>query len=1493
MSETIDNRVVSITFDNRQFERGVAETLTSIAKLEKSLNFESAGAGIAGVSAAMDHVNFGGLAAGIENISSKFTAMGAVGFTVISNLTTAALDFAKKTAGDILGPVITGGKSRAENIEQAKFLFRGLGLDVEAGMQAALNAVKGTAFGLDEAAKIAAQFGATGIAVGKDMTSALRGIAGAAALTGTSFAEMGDIFVSSAGTGVVNTQDLQQFATRGLNAASAVAKELGITEQAVREMASAGELDFKTFAKAMDSAFGEHATKANETFSGALANMRAAMSRLGASFFGPQMEQSRDLFNALTPVIDNITKALQPLIGAVLVFGGSANQGLIKMLKDLDTGPFALGIALITDGLTAFYKLIVQIKDIAVGVFKDMFPDTEAHKFVDFALGFRDFAQSLTITGETAGKIASVFRGLFSIFTIGWTILKELGGLFFDLVGTFYKFSGTGVGEFFSKTADSLAAMKASLVDGGGIAAFFDSISQTIQHPIESLQKFADYVTGLFDGVDIPGAGLFADLMDRISARFETLAAFGRGVGDVFGWLSDRLQGVRDALSEAWDYISGWFADLGNRLAEVISPADFDAAVDAVNVGLIGGILVTLRKFLNGGLRLDLGGGFFEQVSGVLDQLTGTLKAMQQQVKADILVKIAKAVAILTASVLVLSLIDSGALTRSLTALAVGFGQLVAAMAILNKIAADPKGAAQMALLSGGMIALSSALLILSGAVAILAQLSPEELALGLGGIAVLLTEVTVAAIPLSKNSGGLISAGIGMGFLAAGLVVMSIAVRAFAGLDWQEMVKGFGGIAVGLGLVIGALHLVPEDMPLIAAEILAISAAMVVMAFAVGQFAQMSWEELGKGLLGVAVALAIIVTALHAMPDDLGTSAGQIILVAGAMVVLATAVRMLAELSLDELIRGLGGVALALGVMVVAMNAMTGTIAGAAALVIATAALYGLSQVISIFAKLSLEEIAKGLLAIVAVMVVLGIAATLMAPATVALLEFGLAMTAVGLGFALFGVGAFLVAKAFEALAGSTEAGAKNVVNSLVIISGAIPAMAQAIAQGLIELLEVVIKALPGLIKGLTVVLEKLLETVIKLAPKIAEALVAIISEALKAMGIIIPQAIDLGIKLLEYFLMGVRDNISLIVQLGGDILTNFLQGIADNIGNVVTAAFNILTAFINAISANIQMLIDAGSNMIVNVVLGFTQNVSKIASAITLMITTFLTEIGRNGQKIVDAGGNMIIGLIWGISRKAQDIVTAGTNAAISFLDGMISNAVNFVDRLGSLIVKLLDGMTQAIKKHDDDIAESGGKLAHAIIDAIIKVVKGAGGEVVKAVTGVFGSAVDGVKSFLGINSPSRVFMEIGDSMMEGLVKAVNADKTAENAVVDKAIGITSVFGSTLQAIPDALLNMDEFNPTITPVLDLTQVQKDSKAISAYLGTTPLEAGVSTAQANDISTATNTPPEDTSLTPTAGPTSVTFEQNNYSPKALTTGDIYKSTRSQLALAKEELAIP
>ena len=215
-------------------------------------------------------------------------------------------------SGAVSGLIATGGIARALNIEQAQYMLKQMGMDVQTVMDNANTAVKGTAFGLDEAAKAAALFGSAGVNAGEEMTRTLQMTAGIAAMSGSGMMDIADILTTVAAKGRVTSVELNRLTQRGINATAALAKSLNKTQAEIKDMVSKGQIDFQTFTDAMYETFGQAAYGANDTFQGALANTRAALSRLGAKFATPGLDSLKNILQVLMKSIDAVSGLLDP-----------------------------------------------------------------------------------------------------------------------------------------------------------------------------------------------------------------------------------------------------------------------------------------------------------------------------------------------------------------------------------------------------------------------------------------------------------------------------------------------------------------------------------------------------------------------------------------------------------------------------------------------------------------------------------------------------------------------------------------------------------------------------------------------------------------------------------------------------------------------------------------------------------------------------------------------------------------------------------------------------------------------------------------------------------------------------------------------------------------------------------------------------------------------------------------------------------------------------
>lgn len=240
------------------------------------------------------------------------------------------------------GGALKAGMSRLTAIDDARFKLQGLGNDtqkVQSIMDNALESVKGTAFGLDEAATTAASAVAAGITPGEKLTGYLKLTADTAAIAGTSLAEMGSIFNKVQTSGKAFTGDLNMLSDRGLPVFKWLQDEYKVTGEELSKMVSEGKVDAATFQRVIGQYIGGAAQEMGGSIRGQLANLKAAYSRFGAELAGPLMAAVSPLTTAFTGAFDKITAAIKPYTAQLAgVIGPWAQDMANKLTAWLDNG---------------------------------------------------------------------------------------------------------------------------------------------------------------------------------------------------------------------------------------------------------------------------------------------------------------------------------------------------------------------------------------------------------------------------------------------------------------------------------------------------------------------------------------------------------------------------------------------------------------------------------------------------------------------------------------------------------------------------------------------------------------------------------------------------------------------------------------------------------------------------------------------------------------------------------------------------------------------------------------------------------------------------------------------------------------------------------------------------------------------------------------------------------------------------------------------------
>lgn len=403
-NSTVEERIVEMRFDNKQFESGVKQTMSTLDKLKEKLVFKNDVKGLDNIQNSINRIDLSVAMRGIDAFQQKLSGLQIFGKRIVENLADDFYGAIKKVENGIRGvfqQISTGGANRALNIEQAKFQLEGLHIaweDIKGDID---YAVSGTAYGLDAAARVAAQLSASQVQVGDDMKAALRGISGVAAMTNSSYEEIGRIFSQVAGAGRLYTQDMLQMSSRGLNIAAALGQQLGHTEAEIREMVTKGQIDFKTFATAMNEAFGEQATKANDTYTGSLSNVKAALSRIGADIKAGHFETLRLIFVDLIAKINEFKKAFKPVENVIIEVEAAVGKLLQKIISMVDVTKLVSRIAKPVEKVG---KRILEVVDVVTAALEQVDAPLKAMK--EFAYVSREAAMQMSGFGDAVKSTA-------------------------------------------------------------------------------------------------------------------------------------------------------------------------------------------------------------------------------------------------------------------------------------------------------------------------------------------------------------------------------------------------------------------------------------------------------------------------------------------------------------------------------------------------------------------------------------------------------------------------------------------------------------------------------------------------------------------------------------------------------------------------------------------------------------------------------------------------------------------------------------------------------------------------------------------------------------------------------------------------------------------------------------------------------------------------------------------------------------------------------
>lgn len=1416
MSNSIDQRVVEMKFENEKFEKGIATSLKSLENLKKGLdtkdyakNFNST---LSQIANATKNVSFSAMAAGIQSIQDRFSTLGIIGMRVIQNLTDTMMNFATKTVRFVTDAVVSGGVRRAMNIENAHFQLQGLLKDeerVQAVMDDAMWSVDGTAYAYDEAAKAASQFAASGLEAGDEMRSALRAITGVAAMTNSDYESISRIFTTVAGNGRLMGEQLLSLSSRGLNAAATLAEYfnkvndgstdasdsvteyvrtltggLQIGEGEIRKFISEGKLSFEIFSNAMDDAFGEHAKKANETFTGALSNVKAALSRIGAEFVSPLVVQNGpivQLFNALRVQINELKKGIIPLAKSFTDAVNGMASTAAKFIESID----------LTYPIESFYNVLSSIKNIFsfIGTFikpikeafVEIFPKITPEKIAKLTGSIKDFTSTLSVSSSTLDKVKRIFKGVFSVLSIGRSLLWSVAKGFVSILETIWP-TNTGFLEFLATIGDNLVAIKDYVKENDIFGEAVTKIVEKVAIARDKIREFTDLVKAKME--EYPFLDGLLSLLDRIRQRIGTIFDFFKKVKDavseVFGKVAENLSdtGALDILpkiEEIFVKVFGTILDVVKNITKTFSSklleGDFVGFFDTLNAFILGFTGLKINSVFGSlDTMIYKFSGFGSLIKRNLSEIKLTLIEYQSKLKADSLMTIAEAIGVLALSLLVLSGIDSKSLSEATAAMAALFGELVGSMSLLHETVFSSGSlkesigqTMQWRALAEAMIKMAAAVLILSFAMKSLSTLDWDGIAKGLVAVGGLALIVTGMAFAMSKMGGKMSTGAVGLVIMAAAISMLAKVCKDLATMEWEGIGKGLVAVG-GLMLELAVFSRFAKSGIFNSTGILILVASVKLLVGVFKDLATMGLEEAEDGLktLGALLAELAVFTKIASGSKNMISTGLGVVLLSASLVILTNVLKELNAMDQDSLKNSLAAVGASLIMFSLALNFASGTFGGSMAILVAVAAIAALTPVLKSLGAMPFNDILQGLFAVVTVLGALVAAGYLAKPVIGTILGLAGAIALLGLGFVGIGAGLLLFSSGLTVLAAGLSA-----------VSGSLAVLAAGIVGFLGILLVGILGLIPDIINVGTRIVIALAEVVANAAPAIILALSALVGALAEALpdilGSLISVFSDTFLEIIETALEVIDNHVESIVDTAFSIIIKVVKIIGDRVPELVPVLMDAIgkigLSLKNAFGSMDPMSVVAffGGITVLSLVFKLLASTAKdaIKSAITVALmlvliggitASFLLLKELDGVETLAKATALteIMLALAGVMAVLQAVPITGALTAIADMDLMILNLVAVLTALGALYE--IPGLS--------DLIDSGSEFLSAIGGAI--------GGFVGSIVGGFAEGLSSGLPGIGQNlsdfiTNSQTFFDAMDDMTETRMKAVGSLVTA----------------------------------------------------------------------------------------------------------------------------------
>lgn len=1025
----------------------------------------------------------------------------------------------------------------------------------------------------------------------------------------------------------------------------------------------------------------------------------------------------------LTESLVKLTKNLRKMSSEELKSKGYTKEQ-VKQVKELTKGikDGSISVDELTEKISRLSgreNIVESIKNIFDGImsvikpigeaFRDVFPPATSEQLYNLTEGLREFTSHLKLSDEASESLKQVFSGLFSIVSTGIDLFKGAVKILASLVklvapfassigGTILYISGV-IGKFitqihdFAKTHNILGSIATAIgnfadrVKNSNIVSGLNSIKGGIQSFISKL----------------------ADLKKQISKNLPQLKTI---TGNAFDSIKEKVQGIPEFLSKIKDSI----VDLVSKIKEKLSPMgkqikkSFEGVniIDIIGTGALGTIAVTLYKqFKKITSSFD---DVTENVVKVLDSVRKSLETWQRSIQANTLIRIAVAIGILAAAVMVLQNVDADRLKGGLIGVSVLLADMVAALLVLSKFKiGDTKGLTKA---SVDIVIMATALTIMAGAMRKLDVFQTWDATWpALLTMSVLMAGLVASARLLSKKVKG-------ADFLkiSAGLIMFSYSISQLAKatskmsqLSIDEVGQGLLTLGVLLGeiaLFIRVSHF--KELEDCRKVLTRLAASLMMMYGSIFLFGKMDVGVLKQGLGTVTVLLGEMAVVISVMGSiNMVGVAKTLTALATSLNLLIVPLEVLGHAKISTLKQGLLSLAVLFGELAIAVKIMSGSeMVGAAGVIIALAAALNLLIIpMEIFGHMDLNTITNGLVGMLGAIVSLSLGLLSFGGVIAILNMFNVSLKEVAITFGIFsasmlGIGAGMAALSlgFATLATIGTAGAVALAGSIVIlatsIAAVLPILSSGFAMAIVSFAAVIAKSAPILENAITTMILSACHSLQATVGPIVETLGIIILEAVRALDTYVPQIVEAFVSLLTKVFDVLAAKIPELVASASKMLGNFITAMFEAMGDINPQSTQAVVGAIIVLTGCIKILASAATDIPKAIV-------SAAAMAgIMVLVAGILAALDMLGVESALSNALALSAVLLAISNvlvTIGGIPVSGAISAIKNIGVMVAGLTGIIAILGAL--KQIPGFSWLMEQGAEALKQIGNTIGEFI--------------------------------------------------------------------------------------------------------------------------------------------------------------------------------------------------